>query len=594
MSRVSASYDLLITFRVYYFEIKTMKKNTLLISFLLIVISCDRNSMIENVVGENPTETRSLHPDGFDDNWENRSNITLTNGAVVELPWVRSAVTDIPVSVREDIKKEDGWTFVKTSNTDLGSDYMIFYNKYSGLLKVFYYNNSSVINNNALWVLYDQSKVGFLNQGTYFTSPIGALEQESVAVSPTSLSSTLGVGRGWNCFQYPITYTGKSGYIDILQKNLSTSNITLTGSYTDTTDGTIIQKSTTESKTKDIASSAAKAVGEKGDSWVKQTLGKTHGILQNASSVIGGLVGGGVTSLVGQGLNVLFGSFLGHQQKDVPIIQTVELSTTGKLSSEGTIVTPGTGLIPPLSGINAEKMGAWNIDGAYLLVSTSHVKAWAVDYPSYPVYNKEILAEYYNVRLEPHFKVIVNPDIEDEVDIKTKANLVIFEGLGWDSVFCARNGNIKPNYNYCHKLYTYSDYDNRNKIAIYQGDNLEEAEDQSPQKNKAIAWNSGAYETKVNIRNPFVDCALDPRVHRSFENFCSDIYRYLKRMEIGPTIDINLKKEDFGNYVRPDGTLVSYFGNIGLNVEVTMTVKETGKNIISSRTYPTSLMAYLY
>jgi hypothetical protein len=65
-------------------------------------------------------------------------------------------------------------------------------------------------------------------------------------------------------------------------------------------------------------------------------------------------------------------------------------------------------------------------------------------------------------------------------------------------------------------------------------------------------------------------------------------------MEIGPTIDINLKKEDFGNYVRPDGTLVSYFGNIGLNVEVTMTVKETGKNIISSRTYPTSLMAYLY
>ena len=60
MSRVSASYDLLITFRVYYFEIKTMKKNTLLISFLLIVISCDRNSMIENVVGENPTETRSL------------------------------------------------------------------------------------------------------------------------------------------------------------------------------------------------------------------------------------------------------------------------------------------------------------------------------------------------------------------------------------------------------------------------------------------------------------------------------------------------------------------------------------------------------
>ena len=85
----------------------------------------------------------------------------------------------------------------------------------------------------------DPSKL-LLNQGFCFTfSPIGALEQRAWLLV-TSLSSTLGVGRGWNVFSI-YNLSGKSGYIDILQKNLSTINITLQY-YTDRTDGTIIKR----------------------------------------------------------------------------------------------------------------------------------------------------------------------------------------------------------------------------------------------------------------------------------------------------------------------------------------------------------------
>lgn len=50
-----------------------------------------------------------------------------------------------------DIKKEDGWVFLSTPNKDIGSDYLIFYNKYTGILKVFYYNQNSFLSNNAVW-----------------------------------------------------------------------------------------------------------------------------------------------------------------------------------------------------------------------------------------------------------------------------------------------------------------------------------------------------------------------------------------------------------------------------------------------------------
>ena len=95
--------------------------------------------------------TRSLAPPNFEQDWENQTSIQLTDNKVVDLPWVEYAPTSIIYDIRMDIKKEDGWVFLSTPNKDIGSDYLIFYNKYTGILKVFYYNQNSFISNNPVW-----------------------------------------------------------------------------------------------------------------------------------------------------------------------------------------------------------------------------------------------------------------------------------------------------------------------------------------------------------------------------------------------------------------------------------------------------------
>ena len=62
--------------------------------------------------------------------------------------------------------------FLSTPSKDNGSDYLIFYNKYTGILKVFYYNRSSFLNNKAVWEFFDEKYYGYFNQGTTIKAPL--------------------------------------------------------------------------------------------------------------------------------------------------------------------------------------------------------------------------------------------------------------------------------------------------------------------------------------------------------------------------------------------------------------------------------------
>lgn len=173
--------------------------------------------------------TRSLAPPNFEQDWENQTSIQLTDNKVVDLPWVEYAPTSIIYDIRMDIKKEDGWVFLSTPNKDIGSDYLIFYNKYTGILKVFYYNQNSFLSNNAVWEFFDERFYGYFNQGTTFTAPLDRASIQRVGVNCLSNNTTLGIDRGWNCFQIPLTYTGKTdGGINVYSKVL---NISVTNYY---------------------------------------------------------------------------------------------------------------------------------------------------------------------------------------------------------------------------------------------------------------------------------------------------------------------------------------------------------------------------
>ena len=140
--------------------------------------------------------TRSLAPPNFEQDWENQTSIQLTDNKVVDLPWVEYAPTSIIYDIRMDIKKEDGWVFLSTPNKDIGSDYLIFYNKYTGILKVFYYNQNSFLSNNAVWEFFDERFYGYFNQGTTFTAPLDRASIQRVGVNCLSNNTTLGIDRG--------------------------------------------------------------------------------------------------------------------------------------------------------------------------------------------------------------------------------------------------------------------------------------------------------------------------------------------------------------------------------------------------------------
>lgn len=78
-------------------------------------------------------------------NWEKWQKVRLSSGVIgqdsVAVPWANTIVSsNIPAQVRRDIKAENGWMLLKyTVNGNWGNNnnYMFFYNRYTGVLKVF-------------------------------------------------------------------------------------------------------------------------------------------------------------------------------------------------------------------------------------------------------------------------------------------------------------------------------------------------------------------------------------------------------------------------------------------------------------------------
>lgn len=76
--------------------------------------------------------------------WADTTNISLLGlNSPVILPWYNGANTQIPYYMLEDYKPEDGWEMVynyciDTPPGEINKSYLIFYNKFTGILRVFY------------------------------------------------------------------------------------------------------------------------------------------------------------------------------------------------------------------------------------------------------------------------------------------------------------------------------------------------------------------------------------------------------------------------------------------------------------------------
>ena len=246
-------------------------------------------------------------------NWEEWEKVTLSSGNHVNTPWnTTQSTTAIPYDIRMDIKSVDGWELIAhTVNGygDLGVNYLIFHNKYTGVLKVFYYLEPEQANlqNTAMWKLHFEIPQSCLAFSDVYAELSTRKDIYDIYVGNISNDDSKGYTVGWNCFQTELAYDPnlKGGTLQIIPHSCTTSTIELDGDFESTTEGLILS-STTYNKGDKIVKSVAKYAGDKAEKWVEKAI-ESEKVFKEIKS----LIVKGAGSLVSSGVSTLLGAFTG-------------------------------------------------------------------------------------------------------------------------------------------------------------------------------------------------------------------------------------------------------------------------------------------
>jgi len=384
----------------------------------------------------------------------------LNTGRCVTLPWGQNPVTTTPYEIRMDVKEDDGWNVLYTnisiegypttvSGIDKGLNYLLLYNRKSGVLKGYYYNEDGQGSNYAKFTLTINKPTTLFNFVPYFALPMNSAD--SPRQITTSVVSENGVkqgfNEGWNCFMLELAYDENS-MNELLDISGFASNETVynfNGVFTANSSGTIVSAVNNENK---ILNGVASLVGEKAKEWINDKLSGTK-------TKSGSLIASGVGLLVESGLSKVFGSMLGSSKT----VSDLQFTTNGNVTIEGTSSQPMDGYIAPIAGINLgalnENLGVWNL---------SETPKYECDrYVNLHYISENTGAKYYTLNFIPTYRVVTNPAMTDD-DMKfTLSPLVYSDGSIWGP----EKWNIYPGKEGCYNLRSVSDF-NLVDYGIYQ------------------------------------------------------------------------------------------------------------------------------
>lgn len=316
--------------------------------------------------------------------WESLTTVILnsstpTNKKTATLPWANGATTLIPESNRRDIKKEDGWTMLLHTFKNYGEDekscYMIFYNRFRGVLKVFYFLNETPIpNNNFLWKIQSDNNLNssLFNIDPIFSQTIDSLpKNRSMILSNLGDTPTTGVAYGWNGFEikvpeYSTEY--RNLHFTIQGYNKAISSFSFTGNSTYTSKGSVIRTTpdnTASSKngTADVSSEGSKEIIN--NIYYSKSGFMTGDIVKNA---ITGIPQTGYIEAISKGLKYV-GNISAYSNNSIQTKATttdeVNMEMKSIMSAEGSISNLLTSAIASISGIslyyNNEDLGVWSL-----------------------------------------------------------------------------------------------------------------------------------------------------------------------------------------------------------------------------------------
>lgn len=420
-----------------------MSKMLLLLVGVMTLFSCQDNVLptdetqppsLENTGGEEmdgiyPYSRQAKSRGASVPEWENWEKVRLSSGVIgvdsVAVPWSNTfASTLIPTQVRKDIKRENGWMLLKytvNSNWGKNNSYMFFYNKYTGVLKVFYYCESNTPSSTGIWHLridVPQKLFSFIDE---LADPInGIYQKQDVYCTNRTASGTTGFTYGWNYFQIELAYDPQftKGTLYINPINRTNSSITLTGSYNSSSKGALIATTQTNSA-KGTLDGFAKAAGEDAFNFVKEET-KDKKFAKTILDKIGNIAHEGVSTIVSGGINKLFSSFIGRFNKTQTLNYDLQFTTNGKAELSGSISTETTGglspgslnLSPDVLGI---RLGVWNLQEQPTIYFDPTAKLLTSGNGQLPIYHLWKMKGDAVDNTKYNYQFIINPAIEKDL-----------------------------------------------------------------------------------------------------------------------------------------------------------------------------------
>lgn len=398
--------------------------------------------------------------------WENIDQILLSTNKYVSTPWVSGSTTRLPAEFRMDIKKEDGWDMLFHTFKRLGyeekKNYMCFYNKFTGVLKVFFYNETEKTGGTKTqWTITQTSHLNeplrILDVPNFFSK---ADDEDSDNVSGSvSITNNIpneiqGLTRGWNGFEYQIPrYSSQSLDCEIAigADDITVINFEFLGSNDQITTGTIKSVASSGKSAKEGVTTQS---GSEAVEYINKIASSKTGLKDVAfiGERIGDVLKTGVSSdpytCISEGAKYMFGRSTATTSNGN---SEIYLETNGKITLSGTGTTSAPSVVDPItfnlqdilkrnttssqnvssSIVNAntdyEALGVWNIK---TLPRVSYHPAGSVFPTRITKYgNVEVKGEF----TPPYFyndvpEIIFNPAIKPYIK-SYKTDIAIFNCL---------------------------------------------------------------------------------------------------------------------------------------------------------------------
>lgn len=429
-------------------------------------------------------------------NWRLKSAIYLYDGAgkvkdangndgytLVNLPWNKGdKLTNLPEGFCDDLTPENGWEWVFNRcgcRSIANANFFAVYNKYTGILRFFYYLPSGFsTGNDHVWQvsmsdhyaqqvpwrygvpldrdIKDKSGLGQANDGAYmfYTTPW---------VNYTSNDGFITPNTGWWAFDVDVSLYRNEAFnendnIRLQMRSWTTSHVTLGSTVAGAIDGSIMQELKADAsfiKSQHLNNSTMGILGN---------VGKIGGSIYSAvSNAMSGNTGDAFSAVLEAGkTGANIAGIKTESSKDIDgtiegtLSGSINLTMTGTIDTEGTISgsTPTVGIVSPTFYINAFDsqnttfgQGVWNLKRNPVVLITNIVRffphnAWSIqvptDYNGYP-FETGALYDF----LDPSsIEVVLNPKVYPEENIEwmeVTAVRGVRGELGWTGTDSYRN-----------------------------------------------------------------------------------------------------------------------------------------------------------